>query len=545
MTASSEPASRLELRGPVRGVGGAATGGDGPAPRRRDDDVGRVRPPRRRHRRRRCWPPASSSRTRSPSTSTTRRSTSSRRSARSRPGWRSSTRTTATPPTSWSTCGTTPTSSPSCSTARSPSASTSCAPACRASARGCGSTTGTGRARTGPSPYEAAAGRVAGGPRRRAVGSLRRPPVLLYTGGTTGLPKGVMWRQDDLFGALDSANRKRLPPERGPRRAPTDRVTKPGPAQPAGRAADARHRAVQRHLQPDGRRQRRHDDRPPLRPGRAARHRRRPSASTRCRSSATPSPSRSCGPSTPSPDRWDISSLRVIVSSGVIWSAETKTGLLRHNDRLIMVDSLGSSEAIGMASSTVTSDESAADGDVPDRARHARRHRRRPRRRVGLGRDRARGDARLHADRLLQGPREVGGHVPGHRRRALLDPRRLRHRRRRRHRPPARPRQPVHQHRRREGLPGGGRGGAQAAPDRRRRRRRRRARRALRRGHHARSSSRTPATTSTRPSLIAHVKEHLAGYKAPKRVPPIETVGRAANGKLDYRALKARAIATP
>ena len=37
--------------------------------------------------------------------------------------------------------------------------------------------------------------------------------LLLYTGGTTGMPKGVMWRQDDLFGALDAANRKRLPPE--------------------------------------------------------------------------------------------------------------------------------------------------------------------------------------------------------------------------------------------------------------------------------------------------------------------------------------------
>ena len=38
------------------------------------------------------------------------------------------------------------------------------------------------------------------------------------------------------------------------------------------------------------------------------------------------------------PQRWDISSLRVIVSSGVMWSAETKAGLLRHNGRLIMVD---------------------------------------------------------------------------------------------------------------------------------------------------------------------------------------------------------------
>ncbi len=44
--------------------------------------------------------------------------------------------------------------------------------------------------------------------------------LLLYTGGTTGLPKGVMWRQDDLFGALDSANRKRLPTAGGPRRRP-------------------------------------------------------------------------------------------------------------------------------------------------------------------------------------------------------------------------------------------------------------------------------------------------------------------------------------
>jgi 3-oxocholest-4-en-26-oate---CoA ligase len=56
------------------------------------------------------------------------------------------------------------------------------------------------------------------------------------------------------------------------------------------------------------------------------------------------------------PDRWDISSLRVIVSSGVMWSAETKAGLLRHNSRLIMVDSLGSSEAIGMASNTTTAE---------------------------------------------------------------------------------------------------------------------------------------------------------------------------------------------
>jgi acyl-CoA synthetase (AMP-forming)/AMP-acid ligase II len=43
-------------------------------------------------------------------------------------------------------------------------------------------------------------------------------------------------------------------------------------------------------------------------------------------------------------------------------------------------------------------------------------------------------------------------------------------------------------------------------------------------------------------ALIAHVKQHLAAYKAPKRVFPIPTIGRAANGKLDYKQLKATAV---
>ena len=51
---------------------------------------------------------------------------------------------------------------------------------------------------------------------------------LLYTGGTTGMPKGVMWRQDDMFNALDSANRQRMPPEQD-LTAVGERVTKPGP----------------------------------------------------------------------------------------------------------------------------------------------------------------------------------------------------------------------------------------------------------------------------------------------------------------------------
>ena len=39
--------------------------------------------------------------------------------------------------------------------------------------------------------------------------------------------------------------------------------------------------------------------------------------------------------------------------------------------------------------------------------------------------------------------------------------------------------------------------------------------------------------------LIAHVKGRLAAYKAPKKVYAVDSIGRAANGKLDYKRLRA------
>ncbi|MGA1746292.1 MAG: AMP-binding enzyme, partial [Ilumatobacteraceae bacterium] len=41
--------------------------------------------------------------------------------------------------------------------------------------------------------------------------------------------------------------------------------------------------------------------------------------------------------------------------------------------------------------------------------------------------------------------------------------------------------------------------------------------------------------------LIAHVKQTLAGYKAPKHVVVVDTIGRAPNGKVDYKRLKGHA----
>lgn len=54
------------------------------------------------------------------------------------------------------------------------------------------------------------------------------------------------------------------------------------------------------------------------------------------------------------PARWDVSSVVAIGSSGAMWTRETKEGLLRHMPNASLVDSYSSSEAMGMGSSTTT-----------------------------------------------------------------------------------------------------------------------------------------------------------------------------------------------
>jgi acyl-CoA synthetase (AMP-forming)/AMP-acid ligase II len=44
-------------------------------------------------------------------------------------------------------------------------------------------------------------------------------------------------------------------------------------------------------------------------------------------------------------------------------------------------------------------------------------------------------------------------------------------------------------------------------------------------------------------ALIAHVKSAIASYKAPRHVIAVTTIGRAPNGKLDYKRLKSDAVA--
>ena len=51
------------------------------------------------------------------------------------------------------------------------------------------------------------------------------------------------------------------------------------------------------------------------------------------------------------PGRWDLTSLQRIGSSGTVWSMENKQGLLRHLPGCAIFDSLGSSEAVGLGAS--------------------------------------------------------------------------------------------------------------------------------------------------------------------------------------------------
>ena len=171
-------------------------------------------------------------------------------------------------------------------------------------------------------------------------------------------------------------------------------------------------------------------------------------------------------------------------------------------------------------------------------------HRRRPPGGARLRRDRHGGGGRQRPARLLQGRGEVGPHVPGHRRRALLLPGRPGHGERGRLAQPPRPGQPGDQHRRREGVPGGGRGGDQAGrqpsttawssglPD-------------DRFGEAVTAVvSLTPGATTDESAIITEVKQHLAGYKAPKRVVFVAQVPRAPNGKADYRTAREQALAS-
>ncbi len=58
------------------------------------------------------------------------------------------------------------------------------------------------------------------------------------------------------------------------------------------------------------------------------------------------------------PGRFELGAVRLIVSSGVLWSPAVKQGLLRHVPHAVLMDSFGSSEAMGFGTELTTKDAS-------------------------------------------------------------------------------------------------------------------------------------------------------------------------------------------
>ncbi len=173
--------------------------------------------------------------------------------------------------------------------------------------------------------------------------------LMLYTGGTTGMPKGVMWRQDDLFSRINAGNLLRVPEEggldgvakaivgAGPRIVPacplmhgTGSFTSIGSLNIGGCVVTLTNRRFD-----------------PVELLDTIDHQSVNVIAIVGDAFAKPI----LAALDEHPGRWKLSTLLAVISSGVMFSEETKRGLLRHHPTMMLVDAFSSSEALGMGAS--------------------------------------------------------------------------------------------------------------------------------------------------------------------------------------------------
>ena len=116
----------------------------------------------------------------------------------------------------------------------------------------------------------------------------------------------------------------------------------------------------------------------------------------------------------PDGTKYDTSSIALFLSSGVMWTTEVKQQLVDRIEQAMLIDAMGASE--GQMGSQVTMKGLAdPDGEVPAEPDHQGVHRGRSRGRAGLRRGRHGRCGRERPARVLQGSGEVGQDLPRHR----------------------------------------------------------------------------------------------------------------------------------